>query len=40
MPQALDFGIYNVTKNLPIMLEMVDHANERKAFLDFIKRKK
>jgi len=36
---ALNLGIYNVTKNLPIMLEMVNHADERKAFLDFIKRK-
>ena len=36
---ALNLGIYNVTRNLPVMLEMVNHADERKAFLDYIKKK-
>lgn len=33
---ALNIGIYNVTKNSPVILELVKHKNERKAFVDFI----
>jgi len=33
---ALNIGIYNVTKNSLVILELVKHKNERKAFIDFI----
>ena len=36
---ALNLGIYNVTSNTPISLDMVTHQNERKAFTDYIKNK-
>jgi len=29
-------GIYNVTRNYPVDLQMVEHKNERKAFLDIV----
>jgi hypothetical protein len=34
---SLVLGVYNVTKNYPITLELVKHKNERRAFLDFIR---
>jgi len=37
---ALNIGVYNVTRNYPITLEMVNHKNERKAFLDFVNDRK
>ena len=36
---ALNLGIYNVTTNTPVALEMVKHSNERKAFIDYMKNK-
>jgi len=36
---ALNLGIYNVTSNTPISIDMVSHNNERKAFLDYVKNK-
>ena len=36
---SLSLGVYNVTRNYPVSLEMVKHKNERKAFLDFLKNK-
>ena len=30
-------GVYNVTYNYPVALDMVKHKNERKAFIDFSK---
>lgn len=32
---SLNLGIYNVTRNYPVILEMVKHKNERRAFIDF-----
>jgi len=34
---ALNIGIYNVTKNSPVILELIKHKDERKAFIDLIK---
>ena len=31
---AFNLGIYNVTRNYPVILEMVKHKNERKAFYE------
>lgn len=33
----LILGVYNITKNYPITLDLVKHKNERKAFIDFLK---
>lgn len=33
---GLVLGIYDVKRNFPIALELVNHKNERKAYLDFI----
>ena len=35
----LVLGVFNVTYNFPITLELVKHKNERKAFIDFINQK-
>ena len=32
-------GLYNVTSNYPIMLDLVKTKDERKAFMDFVKNK-
>ena len=37
---ALNMGIYNVTRNYPVDIQMVNHKNERKAFLDMINKRK
>ena len=34
---ALNLGIYNITRNYPIILELVNHKNERKSFQKHLK---
>ena len=36
---ALNIGIYNVTRNYPITIEMVKHKAERRAYIDFMREK-
>ncbi len=36
---ALNIGFYNVSRNYPVEISMVEHQNERKAFLDLVKEK-
>jgi len=36
---GLTLGVYNITHNFPVALELVQHKNERKAFLDYIRNK-
>ena len=33
---SLILGVYNVTKNYPVTMDLVKHKNERRAFIDFI----
>ena len=33
---SLILGVYNVTKNYPVTLDLVNHKDERKAFINFI----
>jgi hypothetical protein len=37
---ALNLGIYNVTSNTPNSIDTVSHKNERKAFIDYVKKQK
>lgn len=34
---GMTLGVYNITHNFPVALELVKHKNERKAFLDYIR---
>lgn len=36
---ALNLGIYNVTTNVPVAIEMVNHSDERKAFTNYMSNK-